>query len=64
MWEDKPTPANEFAAELLKAVQQGTPPRLIRIGNGSRALPLLATLLPKGLLESTLMKRFGLRGKL
>ncbi|MFJ5255790.1 SDR family oxidoreductase [Pseudomonas sp. NPDC088414] len=62
--QDKPTPASEFAAKLLKAVQQGTPPRLIRIGNGSRALPLLATFLPKGLLESTLMKRFGLRAKL
>ncbi|MCP1474538.1 NAD(P)-dependent dehydrogenase (short-subunit alcohol dehydrogenase family) [Pseudomonas sp. EB276 TE3739] len=62
--QDKPTPANEFAAGVLKAVQQSKPPRLIRIGNGSRALPLLATLLPKGLLESTLMKRFGLRAKL
>ncbi|MDP9711343.1 UNVERIFIED_ORG: NAD(P)-dependent dehydrogenase (short-subunit alcohol dehydrogenase family) [Pseudomonas fluorescens] len=62
--QDKPTPASEFAAELFKAVQQSKPPRLIRIGNGSRALPLLATLLPKGLLESTLMKRFGLRAKL
>jgi len=62
--QDKPTPAIEFAAVLLKAVQQSKPPRLIRIGNGSRALPLLATLLPKGLLESTLMKRFGLRAKL
>ncbi|MDR8366542.1 SDR family oxidoreductase [Pseudomonas sp. JL3] len=58
--QDKPTPASEFAAGLLKAVQQSKPPRLIRIGNGSWALPLLATLLPKGLLESTLMKRFGL----
>jgi NAD(P)-dependent dehydrogenase (short-subunit alcohol dehydrogenase family) len=62
--QDKPTPASEFAAVLLKAVQQNKPPRLIRIGNGSRALPLLAALLPKGLLESTLMKRFGLRGRL
>jgi NAD(P)-dependent dehydrogenase (short-subunit alcohol dehydrogenase family) len=62
--QDKPTPASEFAAGLLKAVQQSKPPRLIRIGNGSRALPLLAMLLPKGLLESTLMKRFGLRGRL
>jgi len=62
--QDKPTPAVEFAAVLLKAVQQSKPPRLIRIGNGSRALPLLAALLPKGLLESTLMKRFGLRAKL
>lgn len=58
--QDKPTPAVEFAAVLLKAVQQSKPPRLIRIGNGSRALPLLAALLPKGLLELTLMKRFGL----
>jgi len=62
--QDKPTPAVEFAAVLLKTVQQSKPPRLIRIGNGSRALPLLAALLPKGLLESTLMKRFGLRAKL
>lgn len=62
--QDKPTPAREFAVQLLKAVQQTKPPRLIRIGNGSRALPLLAALLPKGLLESTLMKRFGLRAKL
>ncbi|MBV4487394.1 SDR family oxidoreductase [Pseudomonas sp. SWRI153] len=62
--QDKPTPTVAFAAQLLKAVQQHQPPRLIRIGNGSRALPLLATLLPKGLLETTLMKRFGLRAKL
>jgi hypothetical protein len=58
--QDNPTPASEFAAVLLKAVQQNQLPRLIRIGNGSRALPLLAALLPKGLLEKTLMKRFGL----
>ncbi|MBK5375929.1 SDR family oxidoreductase [Pseudomonas sp. TH43] len=58
--QDNPTPTGEFAAVLLKAVQQSKPPRLIRIGNGSRALPLLAALLPQGLLETTLMKRFGL----
>ncbi|MGC5702522.1 SDR family oxidoreductase [Pseudomonas sp. NFXW11] len=62
--QDKPTPASEFAADLLKAVQQDKPPRLVRIGNGSRALPLLANLLPKGLLEKGLMKRFGLGAKL
>jgi short-subunit dehydrogenase len=62
--QDKPTPASEFAAGLLKAVQQSKPPRLVRLGNGSRALPLMAGLLPKGLLESGLMKRFGLRGQL
>lgn len=62
--QDKPTPASELAADLLKAAQQDSPPRLLRLGNGSRALPLLAALLPKGLLESVLMKRFGLRGRL
>jgi NAD(P)-dependent dehydrogenase (short-subunit alcohol dehydrogenase family) len=62
--QDKPTPAGEFAAGLLKAVQQSKPPRLVRLGNGSRALPLMAGLLPKGLLESGLMKRFGLKGQL
>jgi len=62
--QDKPTPASEFAAGLLKAVRQDKPPRLVRIGNGSRALPLMANLLPKGLLEKGLMKRFGLRGNL
>lgn len=62
--QDNPTPASEFAAGLLTAVQQDKPPRLIRLGNGSRALPLLATLLPKALLETTLMKRFGLKGQL
>lgn len=62
--QDKPTPASEFAAGLLKAVQQDNPPRLVRLGNGSRALPLLANLLPKGLLEKGLMKRFGLNAKL
>ncbi|MGE8177806.1 SDR family oxidoreductase [Pseudomonas fluorescens] len=62
--QNNPTPASTFASDLLKAVQQPKPPRLLRLGNGSRALPLLAGLLPKGLLESGLMKRFGLRGQL
>ncbi|APC15835.1 short-chain dehydrogenase [Pseudomonas frederiksbergensis] len=62
--QDNPTPASQFAADLLKAVQHSKPPRLLRLGNGSRALPLLAGLLPKGLLECGLMKRFGLTGQL
>lgn len=62
--QDKPTPATEFAADVLKAVQQPKPPRLLRSGNGSRALPLMAALLPKGLLETVLKKRFGLNGSL
>lgn len=62
--QDRPTPATAFAADVLKAVQQGRPPRLLRSGNGSRALPLMAALLPKGLLETLLKKRFGLSGVL
>ena len=62
--QDKPTPASVFAADVLKAVQQQQPPRLLRSGNGSRALPLMAALLPKGLLEKVLKKRFGLAGSL
>jgi NAD(P)-dependent dehydrogenase (short-subunit alcohol dehydrogenase family) len=61
---DNPTPANRFAAQVLKGVQQATPPRLLRAGNGSRALPLMAALLPKGLLDKVLKKRFGLDGAL
>lgn len=41
-------------------MQRDKRPRLLRLGNGSRALPLLATLLPKALLQRVLRKRFGL----
>lgn len=58
--QDNPTPATDFAAHLLAAVQRDKRPRLLRLGNGSSALPLLATLLPKALLERVLRKRFGL----
>ena len=62
--QNNPTPAASVAADLLKAVEQVRPPRLLRLGNGSRALPLMAWLLPKGLLEKVLMKRFGLSVRL
>ncbi|KPA93346.1 MULTISPECIES: SDR family oxidoreductase [Pseudomonas] len=62
--QNRPTPASEFAAGLLRAASQPNPPRLLRLGNGSRALPLMANLLPKGLLEKVLMKKFGLGGRL
>lgn len=58
--QDNPTPALHFARQLLAAVQQNKRPRLLRLGNGSRALPLMAALLPKALLEKVLCKRFGL----
>jgi len=62
--QDKPTPANDFARALLAAAQKSPRPRLVRIGNGSRALPLLSRWLPTGLLDKVLKKRFGLDGQL
>ena len=55
-----PTPACELAGRLLEAVQSNRRPRLLRLGNGSRSLPLMAALLPKSLLDAVLSKRFGL----
>lgn len=47
---------------MLAAVQARKPARLLRLGNGSRSLPLLARL-PAGLLERILRKRFGLHAQ-
>ncbi len=58
--QNHPTPASDFARDVLNAVQRPEPPRLLRSGNGSFALPLLALLLPKGVLERILSKRFKL----
>ncbi|WP_456024947.1 SDR family oxidoreductase [Pseudomonas capeferrum] len=62
--QNNPTSAEQFATQVLKAVQQSKPPRLLRAGNGCRALPLMAALVPKALLEKVLKKRFGLSGSL
>lgn len=62
--QEKPTPAREFAAGVLRAVGKSPRPRLVRLGNGSHSLPLMARLLPQGLLESTLKQRFGLHRRL
>ena len=45
--QDNPTPATDFARDLLKAVQQANPPRLLRLGNGSRVLPLMSCYCPR-----------------
>ena len=58
--QDNPTAVTAFADAVLKAVQRTRPPMLLRYGNGSRAMPLLAALVPSGLLQKILMKRFGL----
>jgi short-subunit dehydrogenase len=62
--QDNPTPASHLARNLLAAVQSSKRPGLLRLGNGSRALPLMAALLPKSLLEALLKKRFGLNRSL
>jgi short-subunit dehydrogenase len=62
--QDNPTPASHFARNLLAAVQRKRRPNLIRLGNGSRSMPLLAALVPKRLMESILKKRFGLNRSL
>ncbi len=58
--QDNPTPANHFARNVLAAVQNKQHPDLLRLGNGSRIMPLLAALMPKRLLQKALKKRFGL----
>ncbi|MGV8844417.1 MAG: SDR family oxidoreductase [Pseudomonas sp.] len=58
--QEQPTPALHLARCLLAAVQQSNPPRLLRVGNGSRVLPLLGALVPKALMDKLLKKRFGL----
>ena len=58
--QDNPTPVGKFADAVFKASQKSRPPAVLRYGNGSRALPLLAALLPRTLLQKVLMKRFGL----
>ena len=58
--QDRPTPASAFAAGVLAAVRKSPAPGLVRLGNGSRALPLLANLLPSRLLQKVLKKKFGL----
>ncbi len=58
--QDNPTSAEEFAQGAVAALQRPRPPRLLRLGNGSRLMPLVAWLVPKGVLDRVLKKRFGL----
>ncbi|MFJ2985076.1 MULTISPECIES: SDR family oxidoreductase [unclassified Pseudomonas] len=58
--QDRPTCAAEFAQGLLAATRKSPVPALVRLGNGSTALPLLARCLPRRLLDWVLRKRFGL----
>lgn len=58
--QDNPTPASEFAAILIKQLHNNPKP-VIRIGNGSTALPLLKRWLPIRVVDNILSKKFGLK---
>lgn len=58
--QDRPTPAAVLAQGVLAATRKVPAPVLVRLGNGSTALPLLARLLPRRVLDKVLKKRFGL----
>ena len=57
--QDNPTPAADFARELM-AQLLSQPDPVIRIGNGSRALPFMKRWIPLALLDKILSKKFGL----
>jgi len=57
--QQNPTPAQAFAEILVQRLDTN-PAAVLRIGNGSRVLPLLKWLLPTRLLDRILRKRFGL----
>lgn len=57
--QNSPTPADSFARGLVRAVTKARPPAVVRMGRGSRILPLLA-LLPAAVRDRVLSKRFGL----
>ncbi|MBL4798179.1 MAG: SDR family oxidoreductase [Oleispira sp.] len=57
--QDNPTPTSEFAKTLV-AQLSSKPKSVIRIGNGSFALPLLKRWLPEPILDKILSKKFNL----
>jgi NAD(P)-dependent dehydrogenase (short-subunit alcohol dehydrogenase family) len=57
--QDNPTPAAEFAESLVEQLLNN-PKAVIRIGNGSFALPLLKRWLPTTILDKILSKKFNL----
>lgn len=58
--QEKPTPASDFAEQMVAAVMAENPASLIRIGHGSFMLPFLKRWIPERLLDRVLSKRFRL----
>jgi hypothetical protein len=55
------TPAEVFARKIVKIVKSGNIPPNLLIGKKSRSLPILKRFLPTKVLDSILIKKFGLR---
>ncbi len=55
------TPAEDFAKRVVKIVKSENIPAHLLIGKKSKSLPLLKKLLPVKMLDSILMKKFGLK---
>lgn len=58
--QNNPTPADTVARAILAATRKAKLPRVLRLGNGSWTLPLMAACFPGALLDHVLRKRFGL----
>jgi len=54
------TSAEDFSRLLADAVLSPRPPALVRIGNGSRAMPALQRWIPTGLMDRVLRRKFRL----
>ena len=59
MSQEKATPAEEFAKKLVDQLIRENPPCLIRLGKGSKLLPLIAKF-PRVLTDALLSRKFGL----
>lgn len=55
-----PTPAADFANELREALQKKSPKEVVRIGNGSKLLPIIARWLPTSATDKALSRSFQL----
>lgn len=57
--QQRPTPATEVARRVVRGALSRRPPAVLRVGHGSRLLPLIGRL-PTGLRDRILRRRFGL----
>ncbi|WP_062262364.1 SDR family oxidoreductase [Endozoicomonas arenosclerae] len=58
--QDRPTPAEKVATEIADWLESSSQKGILRVGNGSRALPGLKRLLPGSWFEAILRRRFRL----